>query len=285
MRAPERGSFPIDLIIPIRETLSQFKDLTGIPVGTFVEYVVHLVSRKNSKYEAVVIELAKIELSKSREETKRTAEIRKIVGSQSMLTRAALDVLSASMNSTDPRIRDLGVDQSKIASITSDLQEGLRRETNLQPHRAKLESIPEDKLIRLARKVRPQIADAGLPLRKSAETMRFTQGSDHRTIATLDKSDIAYIAGHNIDKELSAASLRFIVYDRDQGTGKCDVVNLELYRISFSLPTSIRRRLKRRVIDALDHDAEETRVRYVRNRDQTITSLIIEDILRTEEDA
>jgi hypothetical protein len=60
--------------------------------------------------------------------------------------------------------------------------------------------------------------------------------------------------------------------------GRCDVNNIGLKRLSFSVPVNLRSRLRKKILAAIDRDATYAKVRYFRSRGSHITSMLIEDI-------
>ena len=278
IRAPEKGSFPIDMLIPIGDAIKHASELSGIPVGDFVKYVIHLVTRLLPKQETQALEIAKISLDHSKEETKRTKEIRKMVESGNVNTLAAINALQSMIGVSDRRLDAIGATQQSMGALLQTLTEARQREEEFEPYRERLEGIDPRKLARLARKVRPQIGEAGLPLRRSATQMRLAQGADKRVFATLRPETLKDIVGNSLDNDSHRALVRFISYDRDQGTGKCDLVEENLQRVTFSVPVNVRRRVKKLILAALEDDAVEATIRYFRNRDDMITSLLVEGI-------
>lgn len=279
IRAPERGSFPIDILIPTIETAKHVSELSGIPIGVFLKYVVNLVSGILPKHENTVMELAKLALQNSKQETQRVKEIRKMVESGNATTRTALEVITQMIDSDDPRIARRGISQGDIIEANRALQEKHRREIAFHPYERSFEAIEQDKLVKLARKVRPQIAEAGIPLRRSANTMQISQGNTRDVFATFDKPALENIAGMSLDRDTTLVAMRFIAYDRDHGFGKCDIADQDLHRVSFSVPINLRKALKKRILAGLDKDVEQTSVRYFRNRDGAVSSVLIDDII------
>ena len=161
IKAPERGSFPLDIIIPVAVQTAQAIKEYDIPVGDFIKYIIHLLKRTLPKDESTIIELAKLELKReqqktaqSRQETARLEEVRRIVESGNAGTAAAIDVLKKSIASGDRRIE---ATHSEMTRILQDLREQQKRQTGIEEYSEQLEAIGEEKLLQLVNKARPQL--------------------------------------------------------------------------------------------------------------------------------
>jgi hypothetical protein len=75
IKAPERGSFPIDVIIPVIAEGTRIVAEYHIPVGVFLEYVIHTVKSLLPKQEKMILELAKLDLQKEQQRTLHVASI------------------------------------------------------------------------------------------------------------------------------------------------------------------------------------------------------------------
>ncbi|MDR3572138.1 MAG: hypothetical protein P4L81_08230, partial [Candidatus Pacebacteria bacterium] len=129
----------------------------------------------------------------------------------------------------------------------------------------------------------PQLAEVGLPLRRSATNVSFIAGADKEKFATFDEQSLRDLNSRDLDQNVSDAELRVFAYDRDMGAGKCDDNTLDIKRISFSVPIGLRKRLRRKVLAAIDVDAIEAKVRYFRNKDSQVTSMLLEEIIEMED--
>ena len=165
-----------------------------------------------------------------------------------------------------------------MITILEQLKELECREREFSRYQSEFEGIEEGQLARLVTKVRPQLAEVGLPLKRSATTARFSTGVDKDVFATFDLEAIRDVNARSLDLKSSKADLRVFAYDRDAGVGRCDVNNLNLKRLSFSIPVNLRSRLRKKILAAIDTDAILAQVRYFRNRGNRITSLLLEDI-------
>lgn len=106
IRAPEKGSFSIDIVIPI--AMEAAKYISAIPLNIFFEYILHLITRLLPRDEKIIVDLAKIDLAKERQRTKqgdqetdRIREIKNIVESGNITTRAAIDTLNNALAARD----------------------------------------------------------------------------------------------------------------------------------------------------------------------------------------
>ncbi|MDR3570592.1 MAG: hypothetical protein P4L81_00105, partial [Candidatus Pacebacteria bacterium] len=134
IKAPEKGSFPLDILIPLAIEAHKIIVEYDIPVTEFVKYIIHLIKRIIPEREDKIIALAKIDLDRERErtaqsaeETKRIQAIRDMVHSSNINTNAAIDVLQRTITAVDTRIPQIA-DQREIKEILSELLEAKARE-------------------------------------------------------------------------------------------------------------------------------------------------------------
>lgn len=267
IEAPHRGSFPVEILVPVVDALAT--GLANVPLEILVQYIVSQVQRIYPGEEQALLQAAQVQLNmekertkQSKEETKRTEAMRDMVKDQNLNQRLVLKML-----------REAQQTQSKVLSALEDfdinaLREKLelmeRREKAFDEHLEALESIPSDKLIRLTSKVRPQIAEMGLPLRGSATVMEITSGKERKVIAKFDKDGIKDINSRELDEEVKVVEASFRAYDRDTGIGKFDLPEDDLRRLTFSVPVG--------------EDAVHTTVRFFRDKGGTLTSAIVQDV-------
>lgn len=281
IKAPEKGSFPLDILIPIFEELvKEAPKFAHVPVGIFLKYIMHSVTRLLPKEEKKILELASIELERekqrtlqSAEETKRFEVLERMVESGNVNNRLSIEMLRQAQTLSDARAAELIGGSKEIKRILEKLEEYELREKEFTPYKSQLESIGHNKLAKLTRKVRPQINEIGLPLRSSAEVVQFSLGKDREKFATYNKDSIKDINSRLLDSSSSAAELRIFAYDRDSGIGKCDVLDEEIYRISCGAPIELRSELRPKILKAIDRDAVRAEVRYFRNLDISATKM------------
>jgi hypothetical protein len=283
IKAPERGSFPIEVLIPIATQI--VPHLQNIPPSILFKYVIHLVTRLLPKEEKAIIELSKIDLQRERqrtkqsqEETKRLAELAKMIETQNVTTRSAIQVLDKALEARDTRISDVDSSPAEIRRLRSKLQTYESRERDFERYQGELESVDRDRLAQLTSRVRPQLGELALPLRRSANRMILAEGATRREFADLDKETVDDISRRSLDEESSIAKMRVKAYDRDTGLGRCDLIDYDLQRVSFSIPVEVRARLRRLILRAMNEDAVSARIRLFRDRSNRITSIIIYDI-------
>lgn len=154
-----------------------------------------------------------------------------------------------------------------------------KREQSLNEYRSQIENIDNDKILKLTSKVRPQIADMALPLRKSANNMALTYGSERTVAARLNIAEAFDINSRELSSEVSTEEIRIAAYDRDTGVGKLDIPSLDIKRINFSVPLGIRVRMRPKLAVAIDRDTVPSMLRLFQDRSGAITSALIEDIL------
>jgi hypothetical protein len=245
----------------------------------------HLITRLLPKEERTIIALAKIDLEKekqrteqTREETKRFGEIREMIESQNITTRRALQVLDASLKAQDSRISDVHSNRSEIIQLKTKLQLYEEQEKEFEQYKKALETVDKDSLARLTSRVRPQIAEVALPLRRSADRMVLSSGARRKVFSNLDRATANDINSRSLDEETSTLEISIKAYDRDTGLGRCDLIRENLSRVPFSVPIDIRTRLRRLVLRAMNEDAVRVQVRLFRDLGKRITSIIIYDI-------
>lgn len=285
IQAPERGSFPIDVIIPIIMEGRRIVTEYDIPVGLFLKYIIHTIRSLSPKQEDTIIELAKLDLRRegertlqSKQETERLRETRKMVKSQNIVTTTALGVLEKALRRPDPRIAEIGATQSEMLVIKNQLLELQKREQEFEGYHKQLGEIDDDGFAQLIAKVRPQLAEVGLPLNKSATTATFAAGSSKDNFATFDLDAIRDINSRSLDAAPTEVELRIFAYDRDAGVGRCDLNDFGIKRIAFSIPVGLRSRLRKKVLAAIDVDVVNATARFFKNKDGYITSLLVEGI-------
>jgi hypothetical protein len=294
INAPEKGSFPIDIIAPLATEIGNIHStLSGIPLDILVKYIFHVVKRLIPNSESRLIEIARIELRReqertkqSKQETARVVELRKIVESGNATNLAMVNLLATKIENIDTRMADIGETVASLSQLKYDVEEIMKREHELEPYGELLSQIGEGKLAEITRKVRPQIAELGIPLNKSANVINVSFGGDRQSFARFDGESIDDIRNRELDEDGTTVELRFISYDRDGGYGKCDLNDLnriELNKLSFSVPVSRRKSIKRKLILALDEDFVQCKVRFYRDIDGNITSLLIEEVFIDEE--
>ena len=283
IKAPERGSFPVDIILPAAVTVAT--ELSKVPLDIFVQYIVSQIQRILPGEEDALLEASKIQLKLEKERTKQTKEETKrieamaaMVKDQNISHRTALKMLDKAIADRSKAL--VALDDLDSQSLREKLQLMGAREDAFQDHLKQLEAIPSDKLIRLASKVRPQLADMGLPLRKngSASTMAMTSGKDRAIIAKFNDEEIRDINSRELDEETRVVEASFRAYDRDTGVGKFDLPQDDLKRITFSVTPNDRTTLRPKILNAINKDAVHTQVRFFKNKSGAITSAIIQGI-------
>ena len=282
IEAPVRGSFPIDIIVPIATQAASA--LSAVPLEIFIQYVVSQVQRLFPSEEAALLQAAELQLRIDKEKTKQTKEETKrieamaaMVKEQNVSQRLALKLVQDAQKAQTKALSALM--DVNVHSLRDKLELMERREKAFNEHLEKLEKIPSDKLVRLASKVRPQIAEMGLPLRKSAAVMLMTSGQDKRLIAKFDNDEIKDINSRILDEEVLTVEASFRAYDRDTGIGKFDLPADELRRVTFSVTPGDRTNLRPKVLAAINQDAVHTSVRFFKDKSGAVTSAIVQDIL------
>jgi hypothetical protein len=192
IKAPEHGSFPIDVIIPLITEGSRIVAEYHIPVGTFLEYIIHTVKSLLPKHEKLIVELGKLEIQKEQQrtlqsvqETQRLHEVRKMVESGNIVTSTALKVVETALASTDTRLAQIGTSQNEMIEVRNQLRESKSRERQFSRYQSEFEGIDESDLARLVTRVRPQLAEVGLPLKRSATTARFFHRNEKGSFCNL----------------------------------------------------------------------------------------------------
>ncbi len=290
IRAPEKGSFPIEIIAPLVQISKDVSVATaGIPLNVFVKYAFQLVKRILPQSEDRAKAIIEIELkreiertSQSREETKRLKEIREIVADGHYTSRLALQIIREKTTSSDMAIGRLGETSESLHSLLNELLEHQSREKEIEPYKNQLESIQPKKIAELTRKIRPQIAELGVPLGRSADIISIKSGRKSKTmIASFDKNTISDITLRDIDENTTNLKIRIIQYNRDGGFGRCDIDNVNqiiLKNFSFSIPHAIRNYLNYDVANALTAEFIDAQVRFYRDKSGNPTSILIESL-------
>lgn len=292
IRAPEKGSFPIDILAPIIASSGTISGvLSQIPLDVFLKFLLQTVKTLLPSSSDRIVAIAQIELERekqrtaqSKEETKRAAEMRKIVESGNATTQAALDLLKRQIDKPDTALLELNENVASLTSLHAELKEILDRDESLAEYGSVFERIPRKEIAALTKKVRPQIAELGVPLGKSATVVKITQGRKRSVIAAFDQRKIQDIQSRELDEDEINVGIRVIYYDRDGGYGRCDIYNslsdgdAELKKISFSVAASRKNSLRTSLLVAEDLGVVPATVRYFRDKDANITSVLVEEI-------
>lgn len=283
IQAPEKGSFPLDILVPFVAVAAS--EIYKIPVKIFVEYIIHQIRRILPKDEDKMFQLSKIwletEQKRSSDETERMREVRKIVEDGNITTRAMIGVLEDALKRGFHE--ETGISRDDTARLINELNESEARENRLAPYQHQLSNIDQDDLARLTSRVRPQLAEAGLPLRVSAKSMTLTAGTGRVPIASFDSDSISDIKVRKLDDKSSVVTLRLTAYDRDMGAGKCDVLDKNLRRMHFTVPINVRTEIRPKILDGMNKDAVTASVRFFTDASKIITSLQLYDIIEPEE--
>lgn len=287
IKAPNQGSFPIDIIAPIATSVGT--ELASIPLKILVEYVMHSVQRLLPKQENAVLKAAEIHLEYERErtaqvtaqqggETARLDAIARMVADQNVTTRAALDLIAQTQARNSSAYEVLEEAVGDVADLKDRLTLMEKREESFREYRSELENVEDERMLRLTSKVRPQIAEMALPLRKSASYMAVTTGDSRVVSARLNKDEAQDINSRRLTDEVANQDVRLAAYDRDTGVGKLDLIDLSLKRVSFSVPPASRSRLRSKIADAIDRESVPASFRIFKDRSDQITSVVLEDI-------
>ena len=286
IEAPTRSSFPLDVLVPIAQQVGPA--LASVPLSVITEYVVAQLQKLTSSEEGAVIKAAAIELERERErtrqseqETERIRELRKVVEAGSVNNQTAFDLVQNLVNNRGSgfvALQQDGVDANRLAER---LRLGQQRQQNLDEHESALSQIDPDKIIRLTSKVRPQFLDMGLPLRKSADVVYLSRGEERRPFAEFDAKDIQDINDRQMDEDATYENVRVVAYDRDTGSGKLDMPDENLRRVSFSIPSGARRLLQSDVANAIDADLVTVSLRRFRDLNGKVTSVVIDGFVQS----
>jgi hypothetical protein len=281
IEAPEKGSFPVDVIIPVALTLTT--ELSKVPLEIFIQYIVSQIQRIFPGEEAALLEAARVQLGiekertkQSKEETKRIQSMEAMVRDQNLNHKLALEMIDRAMQAQTKALS--AMEDVNVQLLKEKLELMSNREKTFEAYQRQLETIPSEKLIRLASKVRPQVAAMGVPLRKSARVMKFASGPERKVIAKFDAEEIKDINSRDLDEEVAVVEASFRAYDRDTGIGKMDLPQDNLRRVTFSVPPGDRTVLRPKILAAIDQDAVTTTVLFFRDKSKAITSAIIQDI-------
>jgi uncharacterized coiled-coil protein SlyX len=280
IKAPRRGSFPVEIIVPIATTVAPA--LSGLPLKDLLDYVIHLVKRLLPSDETKLLQLAKIRLEeekertkRSKEETKRFREFARAVESSNLNTKMAMDLVKYSMASTNRKIARLEISQADMKRMLDELSEADAREKRIAKSQTKLQKIDSKKLAKLTSRVRPQLAETGLPLRRSATSMRLAADRNKKSIASFDSATIIDINSRDLSEEEESVPLRIFAYDKDTGIGKADILGENLKRVHFSIPSDLRARLRRKAITAMQRDEVAAQIRRFRDKSGLTTSMLL----------
>jgi hypothetical protein len=292
IRAPEKGSFPIDIVAHIITEGTKYHGLVSqIPLGSLFKFLLQAVKTLLPESNDRIVALAQLELDRERErtkqsaqETKRTAELRKIVESQNATTQQALSLVNKQLEKPDTALFDLKESVASLTALKDEIEEIISRERDLEDYGQVIQNLPRKDIAQLTRKIRPQIAEIGVPLQRSAKVVKIAEGRSRSPIASFDERKIRDIQSRSLDEEESKVIIRIIYYDRDGGYGRCDIYKQneiedpEIKKISFSVGRNRKNSLRSSLLEAEDTGVVPGIVRYFRDGDDNITSVLVEDI-------
>jgi hypothetical protein len=117
-----------------------------------------------------------------------------MVKDQNVNTRLALDMMNE-MSQRDSRALNAFDNVDEVERIKSTLKLSDERQKSLEEYMPTLSKIDSDKILKLKSKVRPQIAEMAIPLKKSANSMEFAFGDDRKVTTRLQEADVYDING------------------------------------------------------------------------------------------
>ncbi|MCQ8781659.1 DUF7946 domain-containing protein [Mangrovibrevibacter kandeliae] len=287
IKAPRQGSFPIDIIAPVATALGT--ELAGLPLKILMEYVMQQVQRLLPGQENALLRAAEIQLevekqrttqliSRDDAETARLELIQKMFADQNVTTRASLSLIEQAQKTNSIALDTLREQGGEIVDLRDRLALIEKREASFQEYLPEIESVDDNLMLKLSSKVRPQIAEMALPLRKSASTMALTAGDERVVSARLNRAEAQDINSRHLDAESMRQKIRLAAYDRDTGVGKLDLLESDLKRLSFSVPPGARTRLRSKIASAIDQEEVHASFRLFRNQSGEITSAVLDEI-------
>lgn len=132
IKAPKKGSFPLDILIPIfAEIAKEAPNYAKVPIGVLLKYVAHSVtsylSPKQEKEvlaaSAAFVRMAEETTKQSVQETARIEAIERMVATQNVTTQAALDVIKAFTVNPNQHLARIDSTVESLAQIAQRLSE------------------------------------------------------------------------------------------------------------------------------------------------------------------
>jgi len=274
VETPREGSF---LEILTVKTVEAAATAVSVQLGSLISHLWSVMLPRSEKADSDVVEMAKIQLALSREETERTRMLTQVVQQNSATSSQALDIAQRALLSGDAAYGRAEIDSKRIFEIERELRSEQARNAQIENDRTALESIDQDMLNRLTSRLRPMLPEMALPLKRSAETLAIEGGRDGAPLLLLNPTNVAELTEKVPEEENVEIEVHVRSYDRDRGVGK--VSSNEFRRhLNFTVSPLDQPNLLSKILDAMQMETVLFVCRRYFDKSGQPTSLILKDI-------
>ena len=257
----------------------------SVPLKTLFLYLLNYV-KKPAKPEELALKLAELEVEKEKERTKQTSEetkrleiVRDIVSTQSATTNQALELLATYHTDNSD---DKGLDNRPM--LVKELDAQINYEAEVAPYIDELQSIPAEKMERMALLVRKNGSELAYPLRSSANTLSIGVGSNNSKAKTVifDRDSLENLSEEKEDDTPTYLVGSIKAYDKETGWGKFRN-NGDFYKpLPFHVPANIRKKNLKKITKSMGSNLIGASFYIVRNHAKTPIRLIMNNIIDTD---
>lgn len=297
IRAPERGSFPIDVFSPESGALAAalggvaIQALAEVPLSVLFEYVLGSLfgGTRNSEDVSKIIDFLqksqendlekdRIRLLLSQEETKRMEFILSNQSQQQDISASHIKELLEIVKNNSMILPSAVASLDGISRIFQSVSNEIETDSRHEKYRDGLEYVDKD-IVKIRKKMRTQIQDLSVPFRKSATYATIHANDNEEASTRFDEIDIRSIDERELSTESFEEQGNVTAYDKLFGYGKCQIGAIGGdSRISFSVAPSARKRLLPKLSEAFKESEVKIGFRKFLNVDEVMTSIQIDYI-------
>jgi hypothetical protein len=279
VEAPERGSFVESLQVAVAEGVAT---AVSAQLQSLISLVWDTLVPRRKKTDSDIVELARIRLAEEQARGQANAAqmdaLKQIILDQNATTRQALDLVRASIGSSNLALGRADLTQRRLGEMQSELTDEQSRTEAISKDRTALERIPGEKLARLTSRLRPMIPEMAKPLSKSADSIGIEASDGEHRLVVLTRENVQEIAEKDLEETPTEIVVRVKSYDRDRGVGKVSSETFDR-QLNFSVAPSNQDRLLFKILDAMTRDQVTFLCRRFVDRSGFPTSLLLEDIV------
>jgi hypothetical protein len=169
-----------------------------------------------------------------------------------------------------------------LSQILSSLQAAEQRQSKIEEYQDQFEKIEYETRIALIKKTRPQVAEIGRPLRRSAENLEVSDAQSKTDLVSLNYGNILGLHGNSLDPELFERVGSIKSYDKETGWGKWRELG-GAKPISFQVAPRERNSIGDKVIESMIEDKIEILFQRVVDTMNETKHLILVDVLEIPE--
>ncbi|MGJ8530485.1 hypothetical protein [Maritalea sp.] len=248
----EQGSFVESIVIPALQ--SGAATAISTPLTPLIAYIWHLLVPLSFQTENDIVKIAQIradeESIRSREETERTRELRKIVEAGATSTNKALDLVSWALGAGNTRLGGEGLLAPRLLEMKQELDDAQSRESLFAQNHEELSRVGTDDLQKLLSRTASIVPEMAVPMNRSADSAVFSSSHATLPVLRLDQRTAQIISAKKISPEVHHLLGRVRAYDVDIGVGK--FVSSQFERpLNFTVPQATREFWKDTILEAM----------------------------------